>query len=243
MKRVLNLLCLVPFLLSATTFAQGDEWKSLFDGKTLTDWDGDPNHWSVEDGAITGKTSDEQKLKANSFLIYRGEQFDNFELQLEYKIVNGNSGIQYRSFELPKRKWGIGGYQADFEAGDTYSGILYGEQFRGILALRGEMTELTSGKNGKMKKTVVEKIGVSEEIQAKIRKEDWNKYKIVASGYRFQHFINGTKTVEVVDNDIKNRRATGLLALQIHVGPAMTVQFKNIRICLLYTSPSPRDRG
>lgn len=230
MKRVLNLLCLVPFLLCSTTFAQGDEWQSLFDGKTLTDWDGDPDHWSVEDGAITGKTSEEKKLKANSFLIYRGEQFDNFELQLEYKIVNGNSGIQYRSFELPNRKWGIGGYQADFEAGDKYSGILYGEQFRGILALRGEMTELTAGKNGKMKKTVVETLGKSEDIQAKIKKEDWNKYRIVASGFRFQHFINGMKTVEVVDNDIKNRRATGLLALQIHVGPAMTVQFKNIKI-------------
>lgn len=239
MKPVLYMSALLLAVLFSTNAVAQDEeeWQSLFDGKTLDNWDGDPDHWSVEDGVITGKTSDEKKLKANSFLIYRGGDFDNFELQLDYKIINGNSGIQYRSFELPGRKWGIGGYQADFEAKDKFSGILYGEQFRGILALRGEMTELTANKNGKMVKTVVEKIGDSAEIQKKIKKEDWNSYKIVASGFRFQHFINGTKTIEVVDNDLKNRRSTGLLALQIHVGPAMTVQFRNIRIKKL---PAPK---
>ena len=221
----------IAFVLSSTVAATAqDEWVELFDGKTLKNWDGDPALWSVEDGAITGRTKEDLKLKANSFLIYRGSDFDNFELQLEYKIVNGNSGIQYRSFELPNRDWGIGGYQADFEAGNTYSGILYGEAFRGILALRGELTELTADDNGKLVKTVVEKIGDTDEIQAKIKKEDWNSYKVVAHGYRFQHFINGTQTIECVDNDVANRRATGLLALQIHVGPPMTVQFRNIRI-------------
>lgn len=208
--------------------AEADEWQSLFDGKTLENWDGDPKLWSVEDGAITGRTTPETKLKANSFIIYRGGEFDNFELQLEYKIINGNSGIQYRSFELD-RPYGIGGYQADFEAGDRYSGILYGEAFRGILADRGLVTEITS-RNGKPVVTKVDSVGDSKAIQAKIKKEDWNKYRIVASGHRFQHFINGTKTIECVDNDLANRRASGLLALQIHVGPPMTVQFRNIRI-------------
>lgn len=224
---------LMVVMLAAAASSQAiaaDEWQSLFDGKTLTNWDGDPERWSVEDGAITGRTTDDNKLKTNSFLIYRGVEFDNFELQLEYKIVNGNSGIQYRSFELPDREWGIGGYQADFEAGKTYSGILYGEQFRGILANRGQKTELTSGDDGKVKVNVTGSVGKSADIQAKIKDEDWNKYRIVADGYHFKHFINDTATIECVDNDIKNRRATGLLALQIHVGPAMTVQFRNIRI-------------
>ena len=235
--RIWQSLFALTLLLNAGQIPADEEWQTLFDGKTLENWDGDPERWSVEDGAITGKTTAENKLKSNSFLIYRGGEFDNFELQLEYKIVNGNSGIQYRSFELPKRKWGIGGYQADFEAGNTYSGILYGEQFRGILALRGEMTELTADKSGNMVKTLVEKIGDTNDIQAKIKKEDWNKYRIVASGHRFQHFINGTKTIECVDNDLANRRAAGLLALQIHVGPPMTVQFRNIRIKKL---PAPK---
>ncbi len=149
---------------------------------------------------------------------------DNFELELEYKIVNGNSGIQYRSFEVPNEKWVIGGYQADFEAGDTYSGILYGERYRGILALRGESTELV--RNGdKFEKKVTGSVGETKEIQSKIKKEDWNKYRVVADGYHFQHFINDVKTVDVTDNDMKERRAAGLLALQAHAGPAMTVQF------------------
>ncbi|MCA9051890.1 MAG: DUF1080 domain-containing protein, partial [Planctomycetaceae bacterium] len=158
---------ITSFAVSSGPGVRADEgWETLFDGKSLTNWDGDPKLWSVEGGVISGRTTPETKLKANSFLIYRGGEFDNFELELDYRIVNGNSGIQYRSFELPDRKWGIGGYQADFEAGDTYSGILYGEQFRGILALRGETTELKVGDNGKMQKDVTGSLGDTKEIQS-----------------------------------------------------------------------------
>lgn len=216
--------------------AQADEWQSLFDGKTLEGWDGDPRIWSVQDGTITGRTTEEIKLDKNTFIIWRGGQLDNFELELEYRIVNGNSGIQYRSFELPDGKWRIGGYQADFEAGQTYSGILYGEAFRGILAQRGQSTELTRT-DGKFEVKVTGSVGESAAIQAAIKKEDWNKYRVVANGFNFQHFINGLKTVDVTDNDQQDRRAVGLLALQAHVGPPMTVQFRNIRLKKL---PAPK---
>ena len=206
-----------------------DEWQNLFDGNTLEGWDGDPQLWSVENGAITGKTTPQTKLKQNSFIIWRGGQVDNFELELEYRIVNGNSGIQYRSFEIPDTQWAIGGYQADFEAGDTYSGILYGERFRGVLAARGQTTELTR-RNGKFVKTVFNQFADSDELQGKILKEDWNSYRIEASGHRFKHFINGHQTIECVDNDLDQRRSSGVLAFQIHVGPPMTVQFRNIRL-------------
>ncbi len=215
-----------------------EDWESLFDGKTLEGWDGDPAVWSVQDGAITAKTSDDEakKLKQNTFLILRTGDVDNFELELEYRIVVGNSGIQYRSFELPDAKWGIGGYQADFEAGDKYSGILYGEAFRGILAERGQSTELNrDGDNFQVK--VTGSVGDSQKIQKKIKKEDWNKYRVVADGYHFQHFINDLQTVDVIDNDIDERRAAGLLALQAHAGPAMIVQFRNIRLKRL---PAPK---
>ena len=217
---------------------RADDWESIFDGKTLEGWDGDPAVWSVQDGAITGKTSNDEalKLKRNTFIIWRAADVDNFELELEYKIVNGNSGIQYRSFELPDAKWGIGGYQADFEAGDTYSGILYGEAFRGILAERGQSTELTRD-GDKFQVKVTGSVGDTNEIQKKIKKEDWNKYRVVADGYHFQHFINDVRTVDVIDNDIMERRAAGLLALQAHAGPAMTVQFRNIRMKRL---PAPK---
>jgi type 1 glutamine amidotransferase len=120
----------------------------------------------------------------------------------------------------------VGGYQGDFEAGETYSGILYGERFRGILANRGQKTII--GENGKPQ--VVGSVGESQEIQSKIKKEDWNAYHITAKGFHFVHKINGVTTAESADEDTDKRRAKGILALQLHAGPPMKVQFRNIRL-------------
>lgn len=209
----------------STSSAADDQWESLFDGKTLKNWDGNPAFWSVRDGAITGQTTKENPTKGNTFIIWRGGEVGDFELKLQYRIVGGNSGIQYRSFEVENNKWVVGGYQADFEAGKTYSGILYGERFRGILANRGQKTVI--GENGKPK--VVGSVGDSAEIQSKIKHEDWNDYHIVARGNHFKHFINGVATIECTDED-DAARSSGILALQLHAGPPMTVQFRKIML-------------
>lgn len=201
-------------------------WKPLFDGKSLKNWDGNPKFWSVVDGTITGQTTEKNPTKGNTFIIWRGGIVADFELKLQYKIVNGNSGIQYRSFEVENAKWVIGGYQADFEAGTRYSGINYGEKFRGILADRSQRTVIE--KNHKPR--VIASLGVSDDMQKNIKSEDWNDYHIIAKGNHFIHKINGTITSEVEDEDLEMRRADGILALQLHAGPAMTVQFRNIRI-------------
>ena len=207
----------------------GKGFKSIFDGKTLKGWNGDPKFWSVQDGAITGKTTKENPTKGNTFIIWDGKT-GNFDLRLDYKIIGGNSGIQYRSFKADgPDEWRIGGYQADFEAGDTFSGICYGERFRGILSLRGKKTTLTVGDDGKLKKEV-EEFAKDADIAKAIKKEDWNSYRIVARNFSLTHYINGVKTTQVIDRDRKTRRAEGLLALQLHAGPPMNVQFKNIRI-------------
>ncbi|NQV29040.1 MAG: DUF1080 domain-containing protein, partial [Rhodopirellula sp.] len=104
-----------PVMNSSIAVAE-DGWESLFDGKTLKNWDGNPAFWSVEDGAITGRTTAENPTKGNTFIIWRGGDVGDFELTLQYKIVGGNSGIQYRSFEVENNKWVGGGYQGDFEA-------------------------------------------------------------------------------------------------------------------------------
>jgi len=227
---ILGLAALVfAFAGQALAADAGKGFKSIFDGKTLKGWNGDPKFWSVQDGAITGKTTKENPTKGNTFIIWEGKT-GNFDLRLDYKIIGGNSGIQYRSFKADgPDEWRIGGYQADFEAGDTFSGICYGERFRGILSLRGKKTILTVGDDGKLKKEV-EDFAKDADIAKAIKKEDWNSYRIVARNFNLTHYINGVKTTQVIDRDRKTRRAEGLLALQLHAGPPMNVQFKNIRI-------------
>ena len=227
---MMSLVALCSF--GAMAHAQDDGWVSIFDGKTLDKWDGNPEFWRVEDGTITGETTKDKVTKGNTFIIWRGGETADFELKLEYKIVGGNSGIQYRSFEVEKEKWVIGGYQADFEAGDDpkvgdrYSGINYGERFRGILALRGQETEIGADHKPKL----IKEIGDTKEIQTKIKKEDWNTYYVSAKGFRFEHRINDVVTSIVNDEDKEQRRDKGVLALQLHAGPPMKVQFRNIKL-------------
>jgi hypothetical protein len=237
MKRthLLALTC-AAFALSITASAQ--EGRAIFNGTDLTGWEGNPLLWSVKDGCITGITppdpADPKKglIKHNTFLVWKAGTVGDFELMFKYRIEKGNSGVQYRSKELAPGEFGpiISGYQADFEAGTTYSGILYEEKGRGILAKRGEKTTIKPAADGG-KKPVVEvtgSVGDSAAIQASIKSEDWNEYKIIAKGNHVQHFINGMQTVDVTDEDSANAPKTGLLALQIHQGPPMVVQFKDL---------------
>ena len=198
-------------------------FKSIFNGKDLDGWDGNPKFWSVQDGAITGITTTENPTSGNTFLIYRPNPVDDFVLRLDYKIVGGNSGIQYRSKEADK--WVIGGYQADFEAGDGYSGILYEERGRGILATRGQKVVIDEAG-----KKTEQQVGDAKEIGAKIKKEDWNTYEVIAQGNHLIHKINGNVTAEVTDGQKDAAAKSGLLALQLHAGPPMKVQFRNIRL-------------
>jgi Domain of Unknown Function (DUF1080) len=221
-------------LASFSTFAHGTE-KVLFNGKDLTGWKGQPEFWSVQDGAITGHTTATTAVKENTFLIWDGEVSD-FELHFKYKIVDadgkadgfGNSGMQYRS-KLVKPDYSVlSGYQADFEVGQTYSGILYEEKARGILAQRGQKVVIHEGDAAdKPKIEVTGEVGKSEEIQAAIKPADWNEYLIIAKGGHLQHFINGKQTVDVIDETAIGAK-TGLLGLQLHAGQPMTVQFKDI---------------
>lgn len=223
MKRIALFVCAGLFL--ASQAASAKEAKELFNGKDLTGWDADPAVWSVEDGAIVGRTTKDAPLKNNEFLIWKGGDVDDFKLTLKYKIDGGNSGIQYRSKVLDPSKWIVAGYQADIDSGPTYSGILYEERERGILAKRGE--KVTIDKEGK---STTEKIGDAAELQKSIHTDDWNDYTIEARNGHFKHTINGKLMSETFDRDPKNRAKSGVLALQVHAGPPMTVKFKDLKL-------------
>ncbi|HEY0457353.1 MAG TPA: DUF1080 domain-containing protein [Verrucomicrobiae bacterium] len=247
MKRTLHLsfsalLLSIPLLMShAASIEEG--FKPLSNGKDLTGWDGNPKLWSVQDGVIVGKTGSdpETKITHNTFLVYTNEQFKNFELRCSFKIQGqgANSGIQYRSKVVERGPFGpiVAGYQADMETGKTYTGILYEERGRGILAQRGQKTvikEVEEEKDGKKsRKTKVEVVGAtgkSNEIQANIKPGDWNEYVVIANGNHLQQFINGMQTIDVVDEQPSKAAKSGILALQLHVAPPMTVEFKDMRI-------------
>lgn len=217
---------------------------SIFNGKDLTGWEGLSEFWSVKDGTITGQTTEGHIPKENTFLVWKGGQPADFEIHCQFKLVANNdqgfanSGIQYRSKVLKPDYFVVGGYQADMENGPTYSGILYEEKGRGILAQRGDMVVINP--NGK--KDVVGSTGKSAEIQAQIKKGDWNDYVVIARGNHLQHFINGHQTIDVIDQQADKAAKTGVIALQIHRGQPMLVQFKNFKI-KQFETPSKNQTG
>lgn len=198
--------------------------KSLFNGENLDNWSGESDIWSVEDGCIVGRTRPDKPIEQNTFLIYN-DTFSDFELSFQYKIIGGNSGVQYRAKVIDKDLFIVGGYQADMEAGVNYSGILYEEKGRGIIANRGEQVIIDEAGI-----KTVKQFSKSEEIQSNIKSEDWNEYRIVANENHLQHFINNIKTIDVIDKEVDKNSSNGVIALQVHKGPAMTVFYKNIEI-------------
>jgi hypothetical protein len=202
-------------------------FEQIFDGKTLKNWDGDPQFWRVEAGAITGQTTAEKQLKTNTFIIWRGGTTKDFELKLEFRMNGGNSGVQYRSTALTDvGKYVLKGYQADMDAESRYTGMLYEERGRGFLAERGRFTRMVEGGQRKL----IGSPGDGEELKALIKQGDWNQLHIIARGTTVIHVINGRIMSAFLDDDASGRIAEGLLGLQLHVGPPMTVEFRNIML-------------
>jgi hypothetical protein len=243
----LLLVSLISSLATLSTFAADSGFKSIFNGKDLTGWEGLPEFWSVREGALTGVTTAEHQPAANTFLVWKGGELKNFELRLKFKLVGdnpdgwGNSGIQYRSKVLDPASFIVGGYQADIDTTGQYAGMLYEERGRGMLMKPGQKiriggTEADSqpDKKGKQKqKTKVDvesTVTTPEQLAAAYKKGDWNEFRIVANGNHLRHYLNGTLTADITDTDEEKGSKSGVLALQLHRGKAMTVQFKDVQL-------------
>lgn len=220
-------------------------FKTIFDGKTLNGWQGDTKYWRVENGNIVGEITPETLLKTNSFLTWQGGEPADFELRAEFNITEkGNSGINYRSVVFPDAPNALKGYQADIDGANRYTGQNYEERGRTTLAYRGQITTISPQPNSMTKEEVRAKVqknawtdlkvtgslGENEDLKAKIKAEDWNEIRLVIKGNRLQHFVNGILMSDVTDLDTENGKSKGLLGVQVHVGPPMKVQYRNIRI-------------
>jgi len=236
MKRILLLMILVLYS-SLNVLAQQQfplpisdhetGFTSIFNGVSLEGWEGDPTYWRVEERQIIGEVTPETILKRNSFLIWRGGTPGDFELKLEYKVSeSGNSGINYRSEEVKDTPYALKGYQCDIDGKGKWTGQNYEERGRKFLALRGQMTQQEKNK----KATVYGSLRDKEALWKYINKEGWNRVHLIVRGNTMVHIINNHVMSVVIDNDSDNIKMQGLLGVQVHVGPPMTIAYKNIKI-------------
>lgn len=227
--------------------SQNDEkgFVKIFDGKTLNNWEGDPTYWRVENGNLVGEITPQTLLKTNSFIIWKGGEPANFELKGEFNITDkGNSGINYRSEKLADIPFALKGYQADIDGANRYTGQNYEERGRTTLAYRGQITTINPQNNSMKPDEVRAKVknnawsdlkvegflGKSDSLKTKIKNQDWNSFHLIIKGNHLQHYINDILMSEVTDNDAVNGKSKGILGVQVHVGPPMKVQYRNLRL-------------
>ncbi|HEY7499906.1 MAG TPA: DUF1080 domain-containing protein [Vicinamibacterales bacterium] len=204
----------------------------IFDGKTLTGWDGDTRYWRVENGEIVGETTPDNVVKQNNFLIYRGGMLKDFELKLEFRINGTNSGVQYRSTEVPTiGKWVLKGYQADLDFSQNYLGNVHDERGRApsgdghvVLSRRGDVTRIVDGPKYKVIGTIAD----PTLLRGAMNVNGWNQYHIIARGPVLMQLINGQLMAIAIDEDAKHAAPEGVIGFQMHTGPPFKVQYRNI---------------
>lgn len=219
-------------------------FNDIFDGKTLNDWKGDSKYWRVSNGVLTGEVTPETILKQNSFIIYKKEQPKNFELKLEYRITDsGNSGINYRSEIVDNMPFALRGYQCDIDGKNKFTGQNYEEKKRTTLAYLGETVIIpkmpdTISKNNLRKNVkknswqtrIVKDIKIKSQLKLNIKANDWNEVHLIIKDSIMQHYVNGVLFSEVTDLDLINKSEKGYLGVQVHVGPPMKIEYRNIRL-------------
>jgi hypothetical protein len=211
----------------------GDEsgFQSIFDGMTLSGWDGDPKYWRVVDHVMVGEITPETIIKSNTFIIWRGGAPKDFELKVDYRITaGGNSGINYRSGVVPDKvtpdnKFAMRGYQCDIDGQNRYTGNNYEEKGRLFLAVRGQVTHVT----GVRTPIILSSLGENKELGALIT-TGWNSVHLIARGNVLMHIVNGQLMSMVIDDDVPARAMEGLIGVQVHVGGPMKVEYRNWRL-------------
>jgi len=210
MKRLAPVFCLFAGILGLVAAPA-----PLFDGKTLTGWEGDGKVWRVENGEIVGGSL--QGNPRNEFLTTK-RTFYNFRLTLEYKLIGTegfvNAGVQFRSLRATNPPNEMIGYQADIGQGHT--GSLYDESRRKKFLARAGTGVGAYG------------VKADTEIAELEKKGEWNKYEVRAEGPRITIFLNGKATLDYTETDPSIDDAYGLIGLQIHGNNKAEIHYRNI---------------
>jgi putative heme-binding domain-containing protein len=209
-------------LATLTTGAGQDTTLTLFDGQTLTGWSGDPRHWTVEDGALVGRSTEAVPCKETTWLVHTGAPLEHFELTLEVQLGGGNSGVQFRSKHLGN--WQVHGPQADHDDSGEWTGGIYEQGGRGVLVRRG--TALALDAAGSARSAT---LGNAKVLLAQATERPWDEVKITCLGATTEVRWNGVLTAKLVDGGPNAWKSEGVVALQLHAGPPMEVRFRNIR--------------
>ena len=212
---------------------EGDEpgFQPIFDGKTLTGWEGDTTYWRAENGVLIGEITPSTVIKSNTFIIWTAGRPQDFELKLDYRITaGGNSGINYRSARVPdpvtpENKFAMRGYQFDLDGAKRYVGNNYEEKGRLFVGVRGQITRVV----GTRPPVVLSTFGADADLAA-VATDDWNAVHLIIRGNTLIHFLNGRLMSITIDDDAANRPANGSIGMQVHVGPPMKVEYRNIRL-------------
>lgn len=206
-------------LLACALPCSAADWQPLFNGRDLNGWSGDPRLWKVENGVIVGETDKDGKaIKANTFLIREDIQPEDFDIEFSARVTGNNSGLQYRSKRPDPKGWVLKGYQCDLHPAKEYLGMLYEEGGRGISCKRGQVVEL----GDKPKETG--KLEIKD-----VKLEEWNTFRVEVRGNVLKHFVNGVLAAEIHDVHPEKRAMSGFLGFQLHAGPPMKAEFKDVR--------------
>ncbi len=219
---------------------KADGFRAIFDGRTLTGWQGqDMSYWTVEDGAITGTITPQHAPAMNQYLVFQQELVENFELKLDFRLTGSatsvtNGGFQFRSRRLPNGD--VAGYQVDNNFGQPWKVRLYDEFGRHDLALEGERSRFDE-----LGKRQVEALTLAPGARD-FTLDEWHEYHLTADGHKLTLAINGKLVAECTDDDPQQLESMGVLAMQLHTGPPMKAQFRNLRLKKLPRSPQATPR-
>jgi hypothetical protein len=229
-RNAIGLLLMMTGLVMAAEPVSGtpDEgFQPIFNGRDLTGWEGAEGWWEVRDGAIVAESTQQKPSDRTHYLYWQGGRPADFELRGAYRLQGrgGNSGVQFRS--EPRPNWDTWGYQADIDTDGQYVGCIYQHE-RGLVARRGQ--QVTIDPAGQ--KTIVP-IGDEAELLQVVKQDDWNDIRLLAHGPRIAYWINDVLMCEVEDHEEKFALPRGILALQMHRGPPMKIEFKDLRIRMI----------